>query len=78
MDSCAEEIAELHGSENEEEVENEEDSEIEESEYDIEEDIRKEVASEEEHSEDELNGVEEITMVHDGQFCYCFIKVCRK
>ena len=64
--SCAEEIAELCGSENKEEVKIEEDSKIEESEHDTEEDIRKEVDSEEEHSEDELNDIEEMIRMCDG------------
>ena len=64
--------------ENEEEVESEEDYESEESEWNTCEDIKKEVASEKECSRDELNGVEEIIRMHDGWFCCCFIKVCRK
>ena len=76
LDLCAKELAKLYGSENEEEVEIEEESETKESECDTKAYIRKGVYSEEELSEDELNGTEEIIRMHDGWCCIFVLLKC--
>ena len=70
LDSRAEELAELCGSENEEEPESEE------SEHGAEEGTRKEVGSKEERSEGESSGAEEIARARGGKRCVFALLKC--
>ena len=64
------ELAEIDELENEKE--REEESESKESEHETKEDIRKEIDSGEEYREDELNAIDEMIRLNDGEYCILF------